>query len=277
MSDPRSRLQWDTGFPWPSLFEGHPPSYIAPNRPVQYRPGSQGYEHSQGWLQRAAYPDIRLPQLPLVRELGFRLGLHDIPAACMSMMSFAMERGQGEEEEEGEGEGEGEDGYGGEGEDEDDCARQFMDVYQHQFVHEDRDERTAHRVDQHVGEYEYRDGFAHERAGQFEGGRTGDYEDRHIGSAGGFEHEAERAGERMAGYEVEDADEGVGDPEEGLRHGRRKKPRKPRRPYSVTCALRKTNWFESSMEWEDEHFRVIYRLVDHSQFNKYTGLTIFAL
>ncbi|KAG8765212.1 hypothetical protein FRC12_007628 [Ceratobasidium sp. 428] len=42
---------------------------------------------------------------------------------------------------------------------------------------------------------------------------------------------------------------------------RRRRPQKDRRPYTITMAIRKTNWFESSMEWEDDHFRTEYRSV----------------
>jgi hypothetical protein len=42
---------------------------------------------------------------------------------------------------------------------------------------------------------------------------------------------------------------------------RRRRPPKPRRPYTITCAQRQTNWFESSLQWENEHFRAVYRLV----------------
>jgi hypothetical protein len=83
---------------------------------VQHQLDLQGYGHSQVWPQRVVYPSIRVP---LVRELGFRLGLHDVSVACMLMMSIVMEPGEGGEEEEGleEEEGEGEDNqsaYGGE-------------------------------------------------------------------------------------------------------------------------------------------------------------------
>ncbi|KAG8747784.1 hypothetical protein FRC11_012218 [Ceratobasidium sp. 423] len=32
-----------------------------------------------------------------------------------------------------------------------------------------------------------------------------------------------------------------------------------RKPYTVSCALRKTNWFERSFEWENSDFRQFYR------------------
>jgi hypothetical protein len=77
-------------------------------------------------------------------------------------------------------------------------------------------------------------------------------------------------GEGEDGRQGEDEDEDEDEDEEGEpmpmdiedeeRMPRRwQKPRKLRQPYSVTCALRKTNWFESSMEWENEHFRTVYR------------------
>ncbi|KAG8722912.1 hypothetical protein FRC08_000012 [Ceratobasidium sp. 394] len=38
------------------------------------------------------------------------------------------------------------------------------------------------------------------------------------------------------------------------------RPRKPRLPYTVTCALKKTNWFEMSLRWSDPDFRRMYRM-----------------
>jgi hypothetical protein len=92
-------------------------------------------------------------------------------------------------------------------------------------------------------------------------------------SAGGYEREYEyhqeqevgddreqRAGERECWDDGNDEGSAMGTEDRGgIGPRRRQKARKPRRPYTVTMALRKTNWFESSMEWEDEHFRVVYR------------------
>jgi hypothetical protein len=61
----------------------------------------------------------------------------------------------------------------------------------------------------------------------------------------------------MGGLEFEGAEE----PAHGHEQERGCRPPKPRRPYTITCALWRTNWFESSLEWEDEDFRSTYRLV----------------
>ncbi|KAG9081987.1 hypothetical protein FRC06_005296 [Ceratobasidium sp. 370] len=79
-----------------------------------------------------------------------------------------------------------------------------------------------------------------------------EYEGEHEGGEG---HEGEEGREGGDVYQGDgayrgDGAMGVEEDEEELARRRRQKPRKPRRPYSVTCALRKTNWFESSLEWE---------------------------
>ncbi|KAG9089566.1 hypothetical protein FS749_001233 [Ceratobasidium sp. UAMH 11750] len=48
--------------------------------------------------------------------------------------------------------------------------------------------------------------------------------------------------------------------DDGVVGGRRKKAHRPRRPYTVTCALRQTDWFERSFTWENEQFRALYRM-----------------
>ncbi|KAG9086538.1 hypothetical protein FS749_003575, partial [Ceratobasidium sp. UAMH 11750] len=66
-----------------------------------YPPGSYDYSRGNTYL-------------PRIRELGFRLAPHDIPAACALMLLFAMEpraddhgqEGEGREIEEGDGEDE---------------------------------------------------------------------------------------------------------------------------------------------------------------------------
>ncbi|QRV93585.1 DDE superfamily endonuclease [Ceratobasidium sp. AG-Ba] len=70
----------------------------------------------------------------------------------------------------------------------------------------------------------------------------------------GYDDEAQDIGE----MERTVVDESEGDWDQPPRQ--RRKPRKPRRPYTVTMSLRKTNFFELSLEWEDEHFRTLYRM-----------------
>ncbi|KAF8593743.1 hypothetical protein BDV93DRAFT_582513 [Ceratobasidium sp. AG-I] len=147
--------------------------------------------------------DREIP-LPRVRELGFRIGEHDLQAASMSMLSFVMDHG--EEDRQGE--------YG----------------------------------DQHP-DYEYP-------------------EERRIGSGQEWERTTEDVREDECGvdqhedlYDEDEPGDAMGaEDEDGVGPRRRQKARKARRPYTVTMALRKTNWFESSLEWENEHFRVVYRV-----------------
>jgi hypothetical protein len=97
-----------------------------------------------------------------------------------------------------------------------------------------------------------------------EGEEEGTYEER--GECEGEHEDASELGDNhdeQGEYRGEGDGNGTGSEEGDEEPVRRRqhKPRKPRRPYTVTCALRQTNWFESSMEWENEHFRVVYRSV----------------
>ncbi|KAG8729640.1 hypothetical protein FRC10_003552 [Ceratobasidium sp. 414] len=140
--------------------------------------------------------------LPGIDELGYRLGPHDIPAASMLVLSFAMEPGRVEAEEGGYGEG-----YEGE-------------------------------------EYQGECGYVWPQ-----------YEGESVGQGQlGDQYRSRYEDERM--YEGEGHSEGTGQPT----RGRWKKSQKPHLPYTVTCALCKTNWFESSMEWENTDFRTVYRM-----------------
>ncbi|KAG8731000.1 hypothetical protein FRC10_002125, partial [Ceratobasidium sp. 414] len=195
---------------------------------LPYNPGAllQCLSSSQshipyGQVQRAQHLIRVNAALPRVCELGFRVALHDVSAACMSMLSLVMEPGEGEDEDEGSEEGEGE------------CEGEGEWQEQHQEGREEGYEREGEYVDEHGGGYD----------GQSE----------YLGGG--------------------DAD--ATDAEEGTEPMRRKqqKARKLRRPYTVTCALRKTNWFESSMEWENEHFRVVYRLVKYYEHDNELPLT----
>jgi hypothetical protein len=110
-----------------------------------------------------------------------------------------------------------------------------------------------------------------EREEGYQGNYDEEFEDRDMAEyAAGHGYESYR--EQEVGYDREEHmgvhedwcdgnDEGAMAAEDEGEIGprRRQKARKPRRPYTVTMALRKTNWFESSMDWEDDHFRVVYR------------------
>jgi hypothetical protein len=168
--------------------------------------------------------------IPRVRELGFRLARHDMLVASMSMLTFAMEPGEGEDE------------GNRQREDEED---------RHEPDEEDDEEDEEEDEDQEMGDI---DECPDERMG----GQQWEH-------AGGYEHEYEYDQERHADehegrHDGEDEGSAMGAEDRGgIGPRRRQKTRKPRRPYTVTMALRKTNWFESSLGWEDEHFRVVYR------------------
>jgi hypothetical protein len=163
--------------------------------------------------------------IPRIRELGFRLARHEIPAAARSMLSFVMEPGEGEREEEHENQ---------DMDDMDDMVGvDDLDNYA-------SDERMGGHQWENPGGSEHEYEYHQEREVGYGGEQpAGEHEGRHDGSDEGSGMDAEDRGE--------------------IGPRRRQKPRKPRRPYTVTMALRKTNWFESSMEWEDEHFRSVYR------------------
>ncbi|KAG8740986.1 hypothetical protein FRC10_003492 [Ceratobasidium sp. 414] len=55
-----------------------------------------------------------------------------------------------------------------------------------------------------------------------------------------------------------DVDEEPVEDNTGVR--KRAKTHKVRQPYTITCALKKTNWFERSFKWENDQFRAFYRL-----------------
>ncbi|KAG9084685.1 hypothetical protein FS749_005035 [Ceratobasidium sp. UAMH 11750] len=125
-----------------------------------------------------------------------------------------------------------------------------MEPVEHEREYEYEDEEGGYEQ----GEYEW-DGYDCDQANGYEGegnggegwsGRGG-YPEGWCGYRSQDEHE-----DPMTEGEDKDEDEGVSV------HGRRRN-RKPRQPYTVTLALRKNNWFESSMGWEDNHFRTAYR------------------
>ncbi|KAG8730348.1 hypothetical protein FRC10_002850, partial [Ceratobasidium sp. 414] len=98
--------------------------------------------------------------------------------------------------------------------------------------------------------------------GQYEGEEYGggreyarpQYEDESVGQG----QSGDQYGSQYEGgytYEGEGHHEGTGQPMQGTQ----RKLRKPRQPYTVTCALCKTNWFESLMEWENADFHGVYR------------------
>lgn len=164
--------------------------------------------HLQSWTQHAPYPTEAPIHLPRIRELGFRLGQHDLQAASMSMLSHTMEPGESNFQGD----------YGGEYEAYEDQRVSGWDADEHESEHEQgRTSNNGHEYEYHGGDHEGRD-------------------DRNIGSRAIDAEDTSEAGPT-----------------------RWQKARKPRRPYTVTMALRKTNWFESSLEWEDEYFRVVYR------------------
>lgn len=94
-----------------------------------------------------------------------------------------------------------------------------------------------------------------------------EYEDQDF--LGGMDYEREEVGrdhltnDPEVQDEVEDMNEDEGEDEimEDEGFGQHRTQSKPRRPYTITCALRHTNWFELSFRWENEHFRSVYRLV----------------
>jgi hypothetical protein len=238
-------------------------------------------EEDYGILHDEAYSRIQQPSSTWgyspewdrqlhVRELGYRLPLHDVSAACMSVLLFAMEPSNEEEE----GEGEEEEG------DEHWQGRMDLGV---DGCSEEHSRQFQHAEYRHAGgsKYWYND-VAGDYGAQGTGGLgpqrelygyEGAYQHGNLAGQHEGENEDERAREYDGVCEYKELREHEGTDEDASRAGqcadededeagparrRRRKARKPRHPYTVTCALRKTNFFESSMEWEDEHFRSMY-------------------
>lgn len=87
-----------------------------------------------------------------------------------------------------------------------------------------------------------------------------------------MEEEAERTSELDEDEEEIRAEDEEG--EETQAQERQRRPKKPRRPYTISCAIRQTNFFESSLQWENEHFRTMYRLVFQIRPQEHHVLTL---
>ncbi|KAG9083720.1 hypothetical protein FRC07_013838, partial [Ceratobasidium sp. 392] len=123
--------------------------------PAQYPPDS--YDYSPDWVPRSIELNTGLFR---VRELGFQLGLHDVPAACLSVLSLAMEPGVHEQQER-----EGEEYK---------CQGGLRGEYEGEYGNEDQYGGTDR--------YTYMELHQSQHEGDYQGARTFEYEGQGTGS-----------------------------------------------------------------------------------------------